>query len=226
MEIAIISLFPQMLAGVFNTSILKRAQEKNAVSFHYINLRDFATDNYGTVDDHPYGGGVGMVLKVDVADRSIQYAKEIVGKDAQTILLDPKGSLFTQTVARQLATTSSLIFFCGHYEGVDSRIEQLVDKIYSIGDFILTGGEIPTMAIVDAIVRLVPGVLPQDATRNESFSQKGVLEAPHFTRPAEYKGMLVPDILLSGDHKRIETWRKDHSQKTGERKIKKNSPKS
>lgn len=223
MNIAVITLFPQMLAEVFNTSILKRAQEKKAVTFQYINLRDFATDNYGTVDDHPYGGGVGMVIKVDVADRSLQFAKEKLGESAHTILLDPKGTLFTQSVAKKLALKTNLIFFCGHYEGVDARIEQLVDQRLSIGNYILTGGEIPTMAIVDTIVRLIPGVLPKDATLNESFSQKGVLEAPHYTRPAIFKNMEVPKLLLSGNHEQIKTWRRNNSRKITYRNYKNKS---
>lgn len=196
-----------MFSGPFASSILKRTQSTQTVSIEFINIREFATDAYKSVDDHPYGGGVGMVLRVDVIDRALQTLK------GHKILLDPQGTPYTQKKARELSTFEHLILVCGHYEGVDERIRALVDEEISIGDYVLTGGEIPAMVIVDSVVRLIPGVLrKEEATLQESFEQP-VLEYPQYTRPETYKGSSVPDVLLSGNHKAITLWRQEQSLK-------------
>ncbi len=214
MKITILTLFPDMFAGPFDASIIKRAKEKGIVDISLVNIRDFAQDRYKTVDDHPYGGGVGMILRVDVVDRALQNAKcQMTNAKCKTILLDPQGIPYTQAKARELSTFDHLIFICGHYEGVDERIRSLVDEEISIGDYVLTGGEIPAMVIVDSVVRLLPGTLTKPhATIDESFSEN-VLEYPQYTRPEEYKDRKVPDVLLSGNHKEIEKWKKEQSRK-------------
>ena len=216
MRISILTLFPEMFTGPFEYSIVKRAQGKGRVTIQTINIRDFANDAYKSVDDHPYGGGVGMVLKVDIIDKALSNVKcqmSNVKCKERVILLDPRGTTFTQTKARELAKLDHLIFICGHYEGVDERVKMLVDESMSIGDYVLTGGELPAMVVTDAIVRLLPGVLKEAATSSESFSLSSsspLLEYPQYTRPEEYKGMSVPGVLVSGDHKKIEQWKKDH----------------
>ncbi len=210
MKISILTLFPDMFAGPFDSSIIKRAKEKGIVDISFVNIRDFATDAYGSVDDHPYGGGVGMILRVDVVDRALQQVKT---KNSRIILLDPQGTPYTQKKAKELSTIDHLILICGHYEGVDERIRSLVDEEISIGDYVVTGGEIPAMMVVDSVVRLLPGTLVKsEATENESFSQDS-LEYPQYTRPEVYKDMKVPDVLLSGNHKEIEKWKKEQSMK-------------
>lgn len=202
MRISILTLFPEMFTGPFDISIIARAQQKQAVDINIINLRSFCTDTYKTVDDHPYGGGVGMVLKVDVVDKALSSIPK-----GKIILLDPQGSPYVQKKARELATDDHLIFLCAHYEGVDERIRSLVDEQISIGDYVLTGGELPAMVLIDSIVRLLPGVLKEEATSDESFSSQQ-LEYPQYTRPEIYKGKRVPKILLSGNHAKILEWRK------------------
>lgn len=209
MRISIITLFPEMFSGVFDSSIVKRAVQRGKLEIHLINLRDFALDAYGSVDDHPYGGGTGMVLKVDVMDRAIQSARSgsEKGKTERVILLTPQGTPYVQKKARTLCRYTHLILLCGHYEGVDERIRSLVDEEISIGDYILTGGEIPAMVLTDSVARLLPGVLiKEDATVKESF-ESGILEYPHYTRPEVYRDQRVPAILLSGNHAKIETWK-------------------
>lgn len=212
MQISVITLFPEMFSGPFSSSIIKRAQESGAVTIDFINLRDFSNDRYRTVDDHPYGGGVGMVLRVDVLDRAIQHTKSrFPTLTSRTILLDPQGTTYNQKKARTLTTLAHLILICGHYEGIDERVRNLVDEELSIGDFIVTGGEIPAMVVIDSVARLLPGVLRnQEASQNESF-ESGTLEYPQYTRPEVYKGISVPDILRSGNHAKIATWRKEQS---------------
>lgn len=210
MTIDILTLFPKMFKGPFAESIVKRAQEKELVEIKIHDLRHWTKDKRKTVDDRPYGGGIGMILLVEPIDRAL---RELKSKKAKVILLSPSGRVFTQKKARQLAKSDHLIFICGHYEGIDERVrEHLVDEEISIGDYILTGGEIPAMAIIDSIVRLVPGVLEKpEATQLESFSKlkiKNLLEYPQYTRPENFKGWPVPKILLSGNHKKIEEWRK------------------
>lgn len=202
-----------MFHGPFDCSIMKRAQEKGFVTINLVNIRDFATNRYKTVDDHPYGGGTGMIMKVDVIDRAIQQQKEKgKRKKERIILLDPRGSSYTEKKAREFSEFDHLILVCGHYEGVDERVGNLVDERISIGPFVLTGGELPAMIIADSVARLIPGVLAKsDATLNESFSETMKYEHPQYTKPRTYKKASVPEILLSGDHKKIQSWRTDNS---------------
>lgn len=212
MKFTIVTLFPDMFSSVFDYSIVKRAQEKHQIELNLVNLRDFATDKYGTVDDHPYGGGVGMIMKVDVIDRALESVKKETALPRKIILLDPKGEKYDQKMARNLTKLKHLILICGHYEGVDGRVDKLVHGKVSIGDYVLTGGEIPAMVLIDSVTRLLPEVLSKPtATKNESFTTDS-LEAPQYTRPADYKGMKVPEILLSGDHRKIEEWKATHTQ--------------
>lgn len=206
MKYTILTLFPEMFTGPFDASIIKRAQEQQIVDIDIINIRDFATDKHKSVDDRPYGGGKGMIMRVDILDRALTHAKTNDTKTI-TILLDPKGKTYTQAIAKRLTSYDHIILICGHYEGVDERVRSLVDESISIGQYILTGGEIPAMVIVDSVTRLLPGVLDPEATRDESFTDDR-LEYPQYTRPPIYKGMKVPDILLSGHHRKIDEWRK------------------
>ncbi len=196
-----------MFAGPFDESIIKRAQDKSLVEINIHDLRKWAKDKRKTVDDRPYGGGVGMIMKIDILDEAIS---ELKTKDSKIILLDATGETYNQQKAQELSKVEHLIIIAGHYEGVDHRVhEHLVDEVISIGDYVLTGGEIPAMVITDSIIRLIPGVLEkEEATRIESFSEPDVKEFPQYTRPEEYKGWKVPDVLLSGNHKEIEEWRK------------------
>lgn len=214
MIFTILTLFPDMFDGFLTLSILKKAQEKYFIKVNIINIRDFSKDSYKTVDDHPYGGGVGMVMKVDVIDRALEFAKQQVNESSHTILLDPKGITFTQNKAKTLSLKKHVILVSGHYEGVDARVDELVDEKISIGNYVLTGGELPAAVIVDSVTRLVPGVLKNEtATQTESFSVPDVLEAPQYTRPPKYKGMSVPEILRSGDHQKIDVWKLTNSKK-------------
>lgn len=216
MKISIITLFPEMFTGVFSSSILKRAQERGILEIEYIQLRDFGVGTHKTVDDTPYGGGVGMVLKVDVLNSAIKSVKE-KNPNVATILLDASGQTFTQEVAENLSQEKHVLLICGHYEGFDARIKKYVDQVLSIGDFVLTGGEIPAMAVIDAVARLVPGVLGKDeSSKNESFSKSSagrILEHDQYTRPETYDGQRVPEVLLSGNHKIIEEERKSSALK-------------
>lgn len=207
MKIDILTLFPKMFEAVFSESIIKRAQTKGLVEIKVNNLRDWAEDKRGTVDDKPYGGGTGMVMMIEPIDKALKELPK-----GKTILLTPQGKVFNQKKAQELAQEKHLILLCGHYEGIDERVrEHLVDEEISIGDYILTGGEIPSMAVIDAIIRLIPGVLEkQEATQLESFSESK-LEHPQYTRPEDYQGWKVPEVLLSGDHQKIEEWRKNKS---------------
>ena len=219
MTISLLTLFPEMFEGPFNHSILKRAQEKNLLKINFVNIRDFAKDKHKTVDDRPYGGGRGMILKVDVLDQAIQNVKcsakggSNIKCRERVILLDPQGKTFSQKVARRLSKFDHLILICGHYEGVDERVRKLVDEEISIGDYILTGGEIPAIVVVDAVARLIPGVLKRkEATRFESFTTP-FLEYPQYTRPPVFGIRKVPSVLLSGDHLRIKKWQKEAASK-------------
>lgn len=220
MIIDVLTLFPDMFAGVFNQSILKKAQEKDAVSINVINFRDYSTDKHQSVDDYPYGGGAGMVLKPEPIFHSVEAIKEKRNaQHSKVILVCPQGERFTQKKAEQLAQADHLIFICGHYEGYDERIRFLATDEISIGDFVLTGGELAAMVIIDCVVRLLPGVLGnEESHQNDSFST-GLLEHPHYTRPAEFRGMKVPDVLLSGHHEKIAEWREKESlRRTWERR--------
>ena len=213
MKIDVLTLFPEMFTGVFGSSILGKAAAKGIVELNAINFRTYSKSKHGTVDDTPYGGGGGMVLKPEpIFDAVEDLAPASTSVSPRIILMCPQGEPFTQRKAEELAEEEHLILICGHYEGYDERIrEHLVTDEISIGDYVLTGGEIPAMAAVDSIVRLLPGVLGNaNSAVTDSFST-GLLEYPHYTRPVEYRGMKVPDILLSGHHANVEKWRREQS---------------
>ncbi|BCT27926.1 tRNA (guanosine(37)-N1)-methyltransferase TrmD [Bacillus velezensis] len=212
MKIDFLTLFPEMFQGVLGSSILQKAQEKEAVRFDVINFRAFSDNKHQTVDDYPYGGGAGMVLKPQPVFDAVE--KLTAGTDAKPriILVCPQGERYTQKKAEELAEEEHLMFICGHYEGYDERIrEHLITDEISIGDFVLTGGELPAMMIADSVVRLLPGVLGKEASHVEDSFSTGLLEHPHYTRPADYRGLKVPEILLSGNHAKIQEWRNKES---------------
>lgn len=213
--IQIISLFPDMFPSVFNASMLWKAQDRQAVAFRYINLRDFGLGPRKQVDDTPYGGGDGMLLRPEPLFAAVEAAKKH-DPTGRVILMTPRGQRWHQSLARELASdVKGLIFICGRYEGYDERITTVVDQQISIGDFVLTGGEIPAMAMIDSIVRLIPGVLGGEKSAEiESFSNGQDLEFPQYTRPATFKDMAVPEVLLSGNHAAIEQWRQAHTDKS------------
>lgn len=213
MHIEVFSLFPGMFEGVLHASIMKKAQEKGAVTFNVTDFRAYAENKHSQVDDYPYGGGAGMVLKPEPLFNAVE-SLQTNGKAPRVILMCPQGERFTQQKAEELAEEENLVFLCGHYEGYDERIrEHLVTDEISIGDFVLTGGELAAMTVIDSVVRLLPNVLGQaDSHIQDSFST-GLLEHPHYTRPAEYRGMKVPDVLLSGNHAKIAQWREEQSLK-------------
>lgn len=236
MKISILTLFPETIKAVFSESIIKRAIDKQLVEIEIINIRDFAIDSYGSVDDKPYGGGAGMVMRVDVVAKALEKATRIIDQKvnlARTIITTPKGTVFNQSLAEQYSKLNHLIIVCGHYEGIDERVSDLVDNEISLGDFVMTGGEITATAIVDSVIRLIPEVIKKDSPEDESFSNVSLtslkeavgeddfirsleksnitsirlLEYPHYTRPEEYNGIKVPAVLLSGNHREIEKWR-------------------
>jgi tRNA (guanine37-N1)-methyltransferase len=209
MRIDVLTLFPEMFAGVLRSSILGKAAEKTAVNYNVVNFREFADNKHATVDDYPYGGGAGMVLKPQpIFDAVAKLREQARTKNPKVILLCPQGERYDQRKAEELAQEDHLIFICGHYEGYDERIrENIVTDEISIGDYVLTGGELGAMVVIDSVVRLLPQVLGnQESHMKDSFST-GMLEHPHYTRPADFRGMKVPDVLLSGNHKLIEEWR-------------------
>ncbi len=212
MKFHIITLFPEMFEGVFDHSIISRAQKESLVEINLIQLRDFAVDKHGTVDDKPYGGGVGMLLMPKPIFEAVRSIKR--SKNSKVVVLTPRGKRFTQEKAKELLKLDDVILICGRYEGVDERVHQfLADEELSIGDYVLSGGEIPAMVAIDTIVRLIPGVLTKsEATVNESFNG-GQLEHPQYTRPEDYEGMKVPQVLLSGDHKEVKKWKDENSKK-------------
>ena len=212
MNIHVLSLFPDMFSGVFGASILKKAQEKNAVKLEVTDIRTFSGNKHNQVDDYPYGGGAGMVLKPEPMFSAVEAIS--AGKQPRIILMCPQGERFTQKKAEELSQEKELVFLCGHYEGYDERIRQhLVTDEISIGDFVLTGGELGAMTVIDSVVRLLPGVLGQEDSHIQDSFSTGLLEHPHYTRPAEFRGMKVPDVLLSGNHAKIEQWREEQSLK-------------
>ncbi len=217
MDISILTLFPGMFAGPLDQSILGRAQERGLVRVSLHNIRDYAEDRHHVVDDAPFGGGPGMVMKPEPLFRAVEAVRaELAARigakaseAAPVILLSPQGRPFTQAVARELAAYDALVFICGRYEGIDARAEDaLATDAISIGDYVLTGGEIPAMAIVDAVVRLLPGALGDDSSAQDDSFSDGLLEGPSYTRPAEYRGMAAPEVLLSGDHGAVARWRR------------------
>ncbi|NMO77324.1 tRNA (guanosine(37)-N1)-methyltransferase TrmD [Niallia alba] len=213
MKIDVLTLFPEMFEGVLHSSILKKAQEAEKVAYNVINFRDYSDNKHQAVDDYPYGGGAGMVLKPQPIFDAVDALKpKEEGLKPRVILMCPQGERYSQSKAEELAEEEHLIFICGHYEGYDERIrEHLVTDEISIGDYVLTGGELGAMVVIDSVVRLLPGVLGKEASHvNDSFST-GLLEHPHYTRPADFRGMKVPDTLLSGNHAHIDEWRERES---------------
>ncbi|MEW6679459.1 MAG: tRNA (guanosine(37)-N1)-methyltransferase TrmD [bacterium] len=207
MRIDVLTLFPEIFKGPLDVSIIKRAREKGILDIQIHNLRDFSENKHKKVDDYPYGGGPGMVIKPDVLFRAI----EAQGK-GYVIYLSPQGIVLNQGLAYELAKKGQIIFLCGHYEGIDERVKTMLDLELSIGDYITTGGEIPCLVAIDVIARFIPGVLGNpESLKDESFASSS-LESPQYTRPYEFRGMRVPDILLSGDHKKIEEWRKEKAK--------------
>ncbi len=216
MKISIITLFPEVFEPILKSSILKRAQSKGKVKFELINLRNFGEGKHQVVDDRPYGGGPGMILKADVLTKALSSViKNPTAVRSLIILTSASGKPYKQKTAQKLSKLNHIIIICGHYEGVDQRfIDKYVDEEISIGDYVLTGGEIPAMVIVDSVVRLLPGVLEKsEATQEESFSDPGLLEYPHYTRPEDFEGLKVPKVLLAGNHQQIAKWRKEEGLK-------------
>ncbi|HKL20645.1 MAG TPA: tRNA (guanosine(37)-N1)-methyltransferase TrmD [Tichowtungia sp.] len=211
MKIDVITIFPEMLEGFLGQSMMKRAAKAGHVGFHLVNLRDFTEDKHHKTDDRPFGGGPGMVLKPEPIFKCVESLRT---ENSRVILMCPQGVPFKQSRAQTLSTEEHLIFICGHYEGVDERIRQeLVDEEISIGDYVLTNGVLPAAVVIDAVVRLIPDVLGgEGATESESFSEP-LLEGPQYTRPAEFRGIKVPEELLSGDHASIAAWRREQAEK-------------
>jgi len=214
LRIDILTLFPEMFGAVLGTSIPKRAAEKGLVEYHLTNLRDFATDAHQSVDDKPFGGGPGMVMMAPVVFDAVEHVEKLDPRPARRILLTPAGERFDQSVAQELAGSQRLLLIAGHYEGFDERIvEGLSPMELSIGDYVLSGGELAAMVVVDAVVRLLPGAIgAEDGAADETFAE-GLLEHPQYTRPREFRGMGVPDVLLSGNHQAIAKWRLEQRKK-------------
>jgi len=213
MQFDILTIFPKIFNSYFNESIIKRAQKNKLIKIQIHDIRHFAADKHKMVDDRPYGGGSGMVLKVEPIYKCLKSIKK--KKQSKIILLTPKGKNFKQPIAKNLAKLNQLILVCGHYEGFDERIRKFVDEEISVGNYILTGGEIPAMIIVDAVTRLLPGALgDKNSAKEETFSkEENYIEYPHYTRPENFKAMKVPKVLLSGDHAKIAKWRQKHTRK-------------
>lgn len=214
MKISILTLFPEMFSGPFDYSIIKNALAKKLVDLNFVNIRNFGIGKHKVVDDKPYGGGHGMLLRVDVLEKAIAKTKNknLNNAEQKVVLLSPHGKTFNQKKAQEFSDLRHLILICGHYEGVDERVKKFIDEELSIGDFIITGGEIPAMLVIDAVTRLIKGVLKEGVTSSESFSK--LLEYPQYTKPNIHKNLSVPPILLSGDHGKIKVWRDKISLKT------------
>lgn len=208
----VMTLFPDMIMNGLNTSITGRAKEKGIINFEAVNIRDFTKEKHGHVDDYPYGGGAGMVMQAQPIYDAYKYIEGKTGGSTRVIYMTPQGKVFNQQMAKELSCEENIIFLCGHYEGVDERVlEMIVTDNVSIGDYVLTGGELPAMVMIDTISRLVPGVLNNDSSAmDESFSEN-LLEYPQYTRPEEFMGKKVPEVLLSGHHANIASWRKEQS---------------
>lgn len=221
MRIDILTLFPEMFAGVLGSSIIKRACDAGVVDIAVTDIRTFTVEKHGKVDDTPFGGGPGMVMACQPVFDAVQHVQGLAGPPGRVVLMSPQGRVFSQEIARELAGYPRLILVAGHYEGFDDRIATgLAEDEISLGDFVLSGGEVPALAVVDAVVRLLPGALGSaDSTHEESFSE-GLLEYPQYTRPREFRGMGVPEILLSGDHAKIAAWRQEQAeQRTQQRRA-------
>jgi tRNA (guanine37-N1)-methyltransferase len=213
MRFDIITVFPELFSGVLDCGIVRRARQSNLVDIRLINLRDFTRDKHKSVDDRPYGGGEGMVFMPAPLFEAIEFCRgERRSPESQVVLMTPQGKTWSQNLAAEFSTIPQLIVVCGRYEGVDQRvIDCLVDREISIGDFVLTGGEIPAMAVLDSVVRLIPGAVGcEESIVNESFST-GLLDYPQYTRPADFRGQVVPEVLLSGDHAKISKWRQEQA---------------
>jgi len=213
MKIDVLTLFPEMVEGVFASSIMKKASDKGKASFRVVNFREYAEGKHKVVDDYPYGGGAGMVLKPQPLFDAVDDLKK-TAENPRVILMCPQGERYTQQKAEELAQEEHLIFLCGHYEGYDERVRQhLVTDEISIGDYVLTGGELGAMVVADSVVRLLPGVLGNEHSAVQDSFSSGLLEHPHYTRPADFRGLKVPDVLVSGNHKHINEWRRMESLK-------------
>jgi len=218
LKVDIVTLFPDIFFGPFAESIIARAIENRKVEINTVDLREFTSDRRKTVDDKPYGGGPGMLMKVEPLFKAVESLKN---EDSYVILMSPQGEPFKQKIAEELLIKKHLIIICGHYEGVDERVRDLlIDREVSIGDYVLTSGNLPAMVVVDAVTRLIPGVLGTDeSSSSESFSDEGLLEYPQYTRPEEFRGLKVPEVLLSGNHGKIASWRQEESvQRTKRRR--------
>ncbi|MCS6936670.1 MAG: tRNA (guanosine(37)-N1)-methyltransferase TrmD [Candidatus Bipolaricaulota bacterium] len=209
MRIDIVTIFPQMLEGFFSLGVIGQARQDGIVQIHLHDLRAFTTDKHRQVDDRPYGGGPGMVLKPEPFFRAVRHIKSQLAVEPRVILLSAQGRLFTQKMARELAQAPALILLCGRYEGVDERVLHICTDEISIGDYVLSGGEVAAAVVAEAVARLVPGVVGrQESLEQDSFSEEGLLGPPQYTRPPEFEGLKVPEVLLTGDHRRIEEFRR------------------
>jgi len=214
MNYHILTLFPDMVLNGLNTSIIGRAAEKGLLSIEAIDIRDYSKDKHHSVDDYPYGGGAGMVMQPMPICEAYDDLCNKTGKKPRVIYMTPQGTVFNQTIAAELAKEEDLVFLCGHYEGIDERALNLVATDFlSIGDYVLTGGELPAMVMIDCISRLIPGVLNNESSAEFESFHDNLLEYPQYTRPEEYRGLKVPEVLLSGHHKNIESWRREQSVK-------------
>jgi len=214
MNYHILTLFPDMVLNGLNTSIIGRAAEKGLLSIEAIDIRDYSTDKHHSVDDYPYGGGAGMVMQPMPICEAYDDLCNKIGKKPRVIYMTPQGTVFNQTIAGELAKEEDLVFLCGHYEGIDERALNLVATDFlSIGDYVLTGGELPAMVMIDCISRLIPGVLKNETSAEFESFHDNLLEYPQYTRPEEYRGLKVPEVLLSGHHKNIDIWRREQSIK-------------
>lgn len=216
MKVSVVSLIPEVTEPYMGTSMMKKARDNDLLELELINLRDFGVGPRQQVDDTPYGGGDGMVLRADVVVPAIEYARSHGQRPQKTadkvILMTPRGKTFNQAKAKELSKLEHLIIVCGRYEGIDDRVGDYIDEDVSVGDFVLTGGELPAMMVIDATIRLIPGVLGGEcSTADESFSDGKTLEHPHYTRPEVYRGVAVPEVLRTGNHAEIEKWRREHS---------------
>ena len=208
MQMQVVTLFPEMVSTIAGYGVVGRAVKRELISVHCQNPRDFTDDGHRTIDDRPYGGGPGMVMKYEPAAAAIAAAKEQLPAGSPVVCLSPQGAVFDQATARRFAALSGIVFLAGRYEGIDERlVESVVDEELSLGDFVLSGGEIAAMAVIDAVARLLPGVLGDEASASQDSFMEGLLDHPHYTRPEEIDGRRVPDVLLSGDHARIAKWR-------------------
>lgn len=212
MNFHVLTLFPEMIMNGLETSILGRAAAKGIVSFEAVNIRDYTLERHGKVDDYPYGGGAGMVMQAEPIYRAYEALVEKIGKKPRVIYMTPQGQTFNQSIAEDLAKEEDLVFLCGHYEGVDERVLEMIATDYlSAGDYVLTGGELPAMMMIDCISRLVPGVLNNNVSAEFETFHDNLLEYPQYTRPEVFRGKKVPDILLSGHHANVEKWRREQS---------------